>query len=523
MGTIGTKFIDITPNKSIYRKLGRSSHSFNESIAELIDNSIDAITLEQKAGKEKLQIKISLYEKTKVIHIEDNGKGMNEKEASNALILAQSNKVKEELGEYGFGLKTAALSLGSTFTVSTGQAHTGIGFNFKYDEKEWEDNPEISWTNFPINHIEKQSEDHGTKIIIEKLKIKLNNTKITTLKYDLGKRYRGFIHGGMVDIFVNNKKCEPENTRWADGYPNDFEIETKFGKIIGKIGLMIEGNQKGLYGFDLFKNQRMIRTFEKFAIPTHPTSARIMGEIHLDFVEVTHEKNRFVEDSIEYEEALKACENSTAFKDVIREARKKANKEIITKQIQDKTDVWMEYIAKTLKDIESILEPNAKIKKETNLNHNSSTAEESNILTVEIEKRETRINKSDVEKPESTGERERTPKNTQEVNKHAININGKTFKFKHEWIDDMGLGRKDYKVDEIDGITIYTNMAFPAFMATMDQPFYAAMNISEAIAEIYSREGGYNIDKINEIKDLVLKKASEFKNQLKEDNQSQVN
>ena len=31
-------------------------------------------------------------------------------------------------------------------------------------------------------------------------------------------------------------------------------------------------------------------------------------------------------------------------------------------------------------------------------------------------------------------------------------------------------------------------MAFPAFIATMDQPFYAAMNISEAIAEIYSRE-----------------------------------
>ena len=44
MDILNKKKINITPHKSIYRKLGRSSHGFNESVAELVDNSIDAMT-----------------------------------------------------------------------------------------------------------------------------------------------------------------------------------------------------------------------------------------------------------------------------------------------------------------------------------------------------------------------------------------------------------------------------------------------------------------------------------------------
>ncbi|MGC8899119.1 MAG: hypothetical protein ACP5KP_01200 [Candidatus Micrarchaeia archaeon] len=44
MEVLNKKKINITPHKSIYRKMGRSGHGFNESIAELVDNSIDAMT-----------------------------------------------------------------------------------------------------------------------------------------------------------------------------------------------------------------------------------------------------------------------------------------------------------------------------------------------------------------------------------------------------------------------------------------------------------------------------------------------
>ncbi|RLI16809.1 hypothetical protein DRO49_04450, partial [Candidatus Bathyarchaeota archaeon] len=82
---------------------------------------------------------------------------------------------------------------------------------------------------------------------------------------------------------------------------------------------------------------------------------------------------------------------------------------------------------------------------------------------------------------------------------------------------DTGLGRKDYKIDEKEGIIIFTNTAFPAFMATTDQPFYAAMNIAEAIAEVYAKEAGQGIEKVNEAKDLALRKAAEIKNQREEE------
>jgi len=47
--------------------------------------------------------------------------------------------------------------------------------------------------------------------------------------------------------------------------------------------------------------------------------------------------------------------------------------------------------------------------------------------------------------------------------------------------------------------------------------YYAAINISEAIAEVYAKESGYGIDKMNEAKDLSLRRASELKNQLEEE------
>ncbi len=323
-------------------------------------------------------------------------------------------------------------------------------------------------------------------------------------------------------IQVNTKVCKPEIVEWSDGHPKTFELNTQFGKITGMIGLMKEGSQRWLYGFDLFRKGRMIRTYQKFAIREHPMHARIMGEIHLDFVPVTHEKNRFIEDSEEYETCEKTCRESELFRQIQKEAEKKGTKDTITKQVQEKTGLWEDYLAKAYKDndLKSIINPNVKIKDEKssdkdlgdNLKDNSGKEQ-----NVEVEKRnhDDEPERKEQKEPEST--RNRTPKETHEVIRHTVTIFGKTFKFKHDWIYDSGLGRKDWKIDDKEGILIFTNTAFPAFIATVDQPFYAAMNICEAIAEVYAKESNVGIKEMNEAKDLALKKAAEFKNQLEED------
>lgn len=146
------------------------------------------------------------------------------------------------------------------------------------------------------------------------------------------------------------------------------------------------------------------------------------------------------------------------------------------------------------------------------------TAEIGSISKIEVEKKHRREEPKEQEKEEPKSEKERTPREIHEALRRTVNVFGKTFKFKHEWIDDIGLSRKDYKIDEKEGIIIiYTNTAFPAFLATNDKAFYAALNIAEAIAEVYAKESECGIEKLNEAKDLILRKASELKNQIEEE------
>lgn len=101
--------IDITPDKTLYKKLGFSGYSFPQAIAELIDNALD-----EPVPDESLVVNVILGKN--YIEIRDNGRGMIKAIAAKALVLGYSTK-KEKLGEFGLGLKTACSSLGSKVTL----------------------------------------------------------------------------------------------------------------------------------------------------------------------------------------------------------------------------------------------------------------------------------------------------------------------------------------------------------------------------------------------------------------------
>src|ERR1700691_3549473 len=94
------EYIDITPDKSIYHKIGEANYSISDALAELVDNSIDA------ANEDGVEIFIILDKKDGKIIIEDNGQGMSKEIASKSLVLAYSKK-HDALGEFGLGLKSA--------------------------------------------------------------------------------------------------------------------------------------------------------------------------------------------------------------------------------------------------------------------------------------------------------------------------------------------------------------------------------------------------------------------------------
>jgi len=500
-----TQFVDITPHKSILPKMGQAGYSVAQAIAELVDNSVDAKV------EEKLNIDIQI--KNDSIQVKDNGSGMNKGELAKAFSLAHSNK-KNKLGEFGLGLKTSCQSLGKQFYIKTSKMGVPNWFLIEYDEEDWLKNEDRSWQKYPIKILKKDnSEEHGTIINISKLKSKAEKA-VDLVKKDVGNRFAPFIHREEAIIRVNGKETKPFVPDLLEGTKKNFEIAAEKDKIYGWYGLMKEGSQKGFYGFSIFRRGRMITCYDKIGIPEHATVARIIGEIHMDHVPVTHNKREFIKDSDEYllaEEAL-----AKELKEIVREARKKANDDKVTSNVKQEVDIWKDKLADALKSeaLKDLVEPNID---ETEKNKKKDRKDE-----VEIEKR----NKLDLSTlPENFDNdkkiepRNRKPKKLHKK-RHSIKIKGKRFDFEIEYFHlGSNSSWKSYSISEKSGVLeIVINVDFPAWITTKDTPFYVVMLVGEALAEIICKQSNeFTPSKIQEIKEEILRKASELKNDFEEE------
>jgi len=491
--------IDITPDKSLYNKMGESGHNFYEVNAEFLDNCIDAMTAEQKSGKEQLRIDIIINAKKKFYSVKDNGTGMNEKTATNAAALGKSNKTSDNLGSFGFGLKSGAMTIGNNFTVISGMKGNDYSTEFTYNHEEWI--KQNGW-NLPAKNISKDVNEHGTTIIIPKVtKVQLTPQRTQYLKADIAKRYSSFIRKGNVKITVNNVIVTVEDIKWADGYPTNFSIPTKHGIVKGKIGLMKESSQKGYYGFDMFRNGRMIVSNSKFAISSHPTNARIIGEIHLDFVKVSHEKNKFITDSIEYEIAEQTCRESEIFKTILREAKKKSeegdNKKenvIIDREIEADIPVIGHMIKQLGYDIALHQGNGNAVQKSKNGLLNGLFDRLDGKKRKEYEKREEP--KSDYSKTTNEGGKNQG---------NVIQVNGLSFKVNREYHMDKNSGRKSYSFDDkTNELTVYINKAYAGFKTTKDKVTYTRETIIDAIVGFLYQDHVVILEKYNETKDDLI-------------------
>lgn len=109
----GKKYSVVPPSAGrMVRGMGRLSYDFEQSIADLVDNSIAAratkvdILIEQRIGGK-------VY-----VHVADNGIGIRADDLSSAIQYGAADREDDSsLGIYGFGLKTACQSFTSTFSV----------------------------------------------------------------------------------------------------------------------------------------------------------------------------------------------------------------------------------------------------------------------------------------------------------------------------------------------------------------------------------------------------------------------
>jgi len=514
MSTVETRNINITPDRSLMGKIGQTGYSVSQAIAELVDNSIDA-----RRDSELVEVAITFKVKEQLIEIIDDGVGMNESTASNSIKLAHSDKKGESLGEFGLGLKSAATSLGRKFSIITKQRGDDKEYIVEYDEANWLARGD--WTRHEMKiRSGVDSNRSGTKIVIENLRFKIYPNQPGNIRNDLASRFAPFIENGEVEISVNNKVCRPEplelNENYGDQGKEHFEFPLESGNVVrGWRGLLKRGSgNKGNYGFRVFRRGRLIEQHAKIGFSAHPESRQIIGEIHLDHIPVTHNKREFIHESPLWTELVKEGGDFWKFmRSIVAEARSKMRAMQLGPQIEEKVEEQKEIMIEAIRKISDLKEyafPDVKEKVRSN------SGDQDGIDLVEVEKRARReiasVEVEDVEEhvvshdPKS---KNRTPKKTQTKRAHFIWVNGKKFRVEHKFIDlKTDECVKDKKVDEIAGICVYTNTAFPGFGATKDHVFYAVWNIAEAIAEVMVEQNGKSSEKILEIRDKILQHSA---------------
>jgi anti-sigma regulatory factor (Ser/Thr protein kinase) len=505
--------IDITPDKSIFHKIGEANYSISDAVAELVDNSIDA------ANQSGIEIVVILDKQNGKIIVSDNGCGMSKEIAVKALVLAHSTKKKKEsLGEFGLGLKSACTSLGKYFKIMTTAAGSTETYILTYDKEKFI--ADGSWTAYPIAIDKISKDEHGTTVEISSLKVKLYDALVTRLKNDLSQRYGPFILHNNVVIRVglsdkSAKPCKPELIELDKDGREKFKYKLNNGEMItGWWGLrkVSSGVQSG---FNLFRRGRLIRASEKLGYNPHPMTNHIVGEINLNPVPVTHNKREFILESGEFLEFIKKFWGDKTGKlvgerikgkidGITAKATERWNQEKTNNQLPKPVkDALKDDILRALNRVDDFREmafpDSAKQKKRS-----------ADGIEAEIEKRnkQTRIATEEPIEDSIRENEKRTPLKIKRQTAKFIVINGKKLRFDFEFsnLGDNNLDKETVLTEK--GIEIYINTGFKGYSISRDSRYYAIHHVSEAIAEIYLREAKQSMDRLFELRNRLISEVA---------------
>lgn len=316
-----TDTYDITPDKSLMKKLGMAGYRTSQALAELVDNSIDA-----RIPDERQEIAVRLDFKGIRIIVEDNGAGMDVRELTDAMTIAKEpqNSSNERLGQFGIGMKSACSALGRRFEITTSKGD-GTEYHTKYDEKEWLSDEQGQWNlgiTATVDENEGEEEDgrwHGTKITISNLSVPLYPNQVSILKENFGIRYSPYLESGQIALSVNTVHCRPAEQDIEPGSAIKLKVPLNFGgEITGHLALLKKRSIRGNYGLHLFWKGRLIKAFAKFGFRAHPENAKIVGSVNLDHVPVNYTKTGFLEESSEYLDSIKKLASSEQLRTMLR-------------------------------------------------------------------------------------------------------------------------------------------------------------------------------------------------------------
>jgi len=486
---------DITPDKTLYPKLGQTGYTISEALAELIDNSIDA-------RKDDVEISVTINHKDKIIEIEDNGVGMNKQKAKESIILAQSAKEIGRLGQFGLGLKTACMSLGKKFTISTTAKDSDEMYSIVFDEDEF-----IKTGNWQEHEVKIQKgvdkKRTGTRIKIEKLRVKNYPNLIDVVKKHLSERFSPFIENKEAIIKINGAKLKSAELDIFLDTKKNFIIDLSNGtKISGWTGLLKVGSVERS-GFNLYRYKRLIKAHEKLGYLYHPSKMSITGEINLDSIPVTHNKREFVTEDPLYIDFFKKFEK--VLKPILAEAQKRHREEKIKDLPKDIRETLKDNLVQALNkadDFKELAFPD--------LPKSMHRSKKGGVLGNQEIRDRNNAQIADTKIEEVKNQKGRTPKKKSDRKVRFIIINGQRYRFDYIWQKLDSNSAKEAFLDKDKGvIMVVLNSSYNLLNVVKPEWLYHAFYLTEGIAEVFLKENQKSLDRAMFLRDRLIKQLSD--------------
>lgn len=353
--------IDFKAWQCLCEIIDNSIDAFNSSTLLLDEGVKPTIKVKLPAASQN-QIK-----STDQLIIEDNAEGMTINDLSKSLKAGFSaNNPVDKMGLFGMGFNISTARLGNRTEVITTTKESDDFLKVTIDFQELEEKGHF---HAPVEKIPKKADEklkHGTKIIITKLRTDhirpLYQRKNISKK--LGKIYGRILREKEIKLFFAGTVCTPfKHCVWSEfrnGQSKDGPVPAiiKIDHLIDKKNYcstcwvwLDEGETvcpacnessaitkrerriKGWigiqryfhadhYGIDLIRNGRVITELDKsffywlnleqemeleYPIDGHQRLGRIVGELEIDFVKVTHQKDAFDKNTQDWRDVVLAA------------------------------------------------------------------------------------------------------------------------------------------------------------------------------------------------------------------------
>ena len=305
-----------SPSPKLLEKIGATNLTLADAVAEIVANSFDAAVDGQPTI---VEVQVDGEE----VCVVDSGAGMTEEVLVEAVKLGvdMSHIVKKPQGakgRFGLGMKTACASIGRWWAVYTRPIGSGSEFRVVFDLAEWERRPDApeAWT-IQVEELDLPADgplgqrEHGTAVVVRQ--IRQRDPLAGAVLTKLGEAFKPHLEQ-MDSILVNGDPAIPHKYTFV---PNSrVPVEITFGtsdqfRIAGWVAIDKQTHNEGDYGFNIYRHAQLVQTWCQEWFAGHLMTSRIIGEVHMDFIDATffkqglQQSERWRQASAEMKEFLK--------------------------------------------------------------------------------------------------------------------------------------------------------------------------------------------------------------------------